>query len=194
MSENNQDINNAFMVTAAYRAALTKAVGAAEVKIYTLSTCNSWRSYSSMESVSVSLLPEVIVAAAKSELQKPSMKAVCEDLEHNGLSVDELTFDDLLNQKVMCLHVSTAIDGEGVNLNEAFPDAEARVMLPSEINITWSWKQVYEYAKEHGYSCSPEKAKAILRVLDHQHDENHGINWETIDSLLFLEARGALNV
>ena len=57
------------------------------------------------------------------------------------------------------------------------------------ISINWSAVDVLEVAKERNFQLSTEQTFEILEYLEHNHDANYGISWDTIhcafDSLNF---------
>ena len=49
-----------------------------------------------------------------------------------------------------------------------------------EIHITWCTEDVLETAKEMGVKLTTEEADDVLLTVEHNHDANHGISWDTI--------------
>jgi hypothetical protein len=47
--------------------------------------------------------------------------------------------------------------------------------------ISWCIEDVMDRAEEQGIPCTEEQAHNILASMDHHHDCNYGITWDTID-------------
>lgn len=53
-----------------------------------------------------------------------------------------------------------------------------------QISITWSTEDVLARAKELDVPCSEAEAEKVLMDIEKYYDANHGITWDTIDTLL----------
>ena len=49
-----------------------------------------------------------------------------------------------------------------------------------EIHITWCTEDVLGTAEEMGVKLTTEEADDVLFTVEHNHDANHGISWDTI--------------
>ena len=57
-----------------------------------------------------------------------------------------------------------------------------------ELIITWCAEDVLEQAKRTGIPCTEAQAHSILATMNHGHDCNLGITWDTIDYWLGEES------
>lgn len=50
------------------------------------------------------------------------------------------------------------------------------------IAIIWCIDDVYYTAEDMGYALTIEQARTVLHLMDHKHDAEYGVCWETIRS------------
>ena len=50
-----------------------------------------------------------------------------------------------------------------------------------EICIVWSTQDVLQTAKNMNVELTSEEADDVLMTVEHNHDANHGISWDTIE-------------
>jgi len=59
-----------------------------------------------------------------------------------------------------------------------------------EIHIIWSAADVIETAREMGMKLSAQQISNVLEILEHKHDAQLGISWDTIRATIESELKG----
>lgn len=65
------------------------------------------------------------------------------------------------------------VSGAILNLGRLDPDEEICL-------IEWTLEDIETLAEELEITLSPEEIDAVLRLAEHRHDANIGINWTTL--------------
>ena len=55
-----------------------------------------------------------------------------------------------------------------------------RIAEGTQIAIIWSTEDVIEFASQDGIKITEEEAMEILGDIDHRHDCNYGVTWDTL--------------